>query len=567
MSSVSIMGIHEPGGEEVLRLPTNGGVIVFTERVGHDPYDKGGRDYRPWSDQGYVPYVRLNNDYNPGGTIPSPADYDDFVVRIVNFIEASQGCQHWIIGNEMNHRVEWPHGDDIHAEDYIMCWGLIQDEMEFCFPGGHPHQLSPGAVAPWNTDSIPQDWVSYFAELMIGCRTIGFITMHAYTHGADPTLVTSDAKMDPPYDAYHYHFRTYRDFMSVIPGSLVGKEVIISETNQDAPWADVPGVYWMQEAYKEVVHWNYGVREDLIGGNIIRALCPYRWPRYDDRYIEGKTNVIADYHEAVEETEEGVPPVADWNRKFYLDCEGANHSAFFDQDRIPELTIPVGTELMWRWAAPEGQLNRPEADWKSAAVGHPEVYEGLWSCVVYDTWSSGQHWYLSDRIPVPKHALVRGDVAYMHVFAGLAVGGSQCGIVLGDGPFASGRTQWPVEWENPCDSPSITWGPWRTSRQGADHLPDREWAPLFASEVDTGEYTFIRLIVRAHADQRGELSAFHYDNFAVEVFTDNGVEPPLEPGECQVQALQDNIKVTALALAQSLRGVANALEQSVESWE
>jgi hypothetical protein len=102
-------------------------------------------------------------------------------------------------------------------------------------------------------------------------------------------------------------------------------------------------------------------------------------------------------------------------------------------------------------------------------------------------------------------------------------------------------------------------------------LPDQEWAILKTPEVDPQQYTFVRLIVRAHADQRGELSAFHYDNFTVETLTDDsGVEPPVEPPlpvDCTAQVLQDNLRKTALALVASLREAAAVLEVSIEEWE
>ena len=103
-----IFGIHEPGGEQYMIDAGHPGWIVFTEGLGHNPNDLSGKDYRSYSGRGLGVMARLNNGYQPDGTIPYSSFYQDFARRCANFVAASQGCKIWIIGNEMNFAVERP---------------------------------------------------------------------------------------------------------------------------------------------------------------------------------------------------------------------------------------------------------------------------------------------------------------------------------------------------------------------------------------------------------------------------------------------------------------------------
>lgn len=103
-----IFGIHEPGGEGHMVSVGRPGWIVFTEEIGYDPAVQTGRDYRSYSDRGLGIIVRLNNGYHPNGTIPHSRNYANFAQRCATFVANSRGCSIWIIGNEMNYRLERP---------------------------------------------------------------------------------------------------------------------------------------------------------------------------------------------------------------------------------------------------------------------------------------------------------------------------------------------------------------------------------------------------------------------------------------------------------------------------
>ena len=98
-----IFGLHEQGGENHMSDAGRKGWVLFTEGVGSDPNARNGGDYTNWANAGYGVIVRINNAYKPEGTIPAPDKYPDFARRVGHFVEASQGCHIWIIGNEMNY--------------------------------------------------------------------------------------------------------------------------------------------------------------------------------------------------------------------------------------------------------------------------------------------------------------------------------------------------------------------------------------------------------------------------------------------------------------------------------
>ncbi|MCL4859409.1 MAG: hypothetical protein KJZ93_08380 [Caldilineaceae bacterium] len=103
-----IFAIHEPGGEPAMLAAGRPGWVVFCEAIGHDPNDRTGIDFTTFSNQGLGVICRLNNGYEPDGTLPYSRDYEKFARRVANFVAVSRGCKIWVIGNEMNYAVERP---------------------------------------------------------------------------------------------------------------------------------------------------------------------------------------------------------------------------------------------------------------------------------------------------------------------------------------------------------------------------------------------------------------------------------------------------------------------------
>ena len=280
-----IHGMHDPGGEAL--DADRPGWRVFTEAIGADPNDRGGGDYSWWADRGYGVIVRLNYGYAPLGTIPTPDRYADFAQRVGNFVAASRGCTHWIIGNEPNHSQERPGGRVIDPADYAKCFLACRGAIHLA--QGRPTVL-PAPVAPWNLET--GDWLDYWSvvlTLLADAAAIDGLALHAYTHGADPSLIYSDERRHD----WLWHFRTYRDQLAVAREYVHNVPVFITECNQgDAAWVDVNSG-WVQNVYDEIDTWN-GDHADQV----IRAVCLYRWPDADRWGIESKAGVHADYRVA-----------------------------------------------------------------------------------------------------------------------------------------------------------------------------------------------------------------------------------------------------------------------------
>lgn len=344
-----IFGLHDPGGERIMLEAGRPGWILFTERVGSDPRDQTGRDYRPWSDQGLGVIVRLNHGYDPEGTIPVSDRYQDFARRCANFVRASKGCHIWIIGNEMNFVAERPSfrpgqasrssrgakrtkagvlsssrgrtdrfnvlrggaeltrgirsadkaREVITPQLYVRCYRLVREAIHDV-PGHEKDQVLVGAIAPWNNqtryEGNPEgDWIQYFRHILeaLGPDNCDGFAIHTYTHGDDPGLVYSTARLDPPFHFYHYHFFAYRDFMTAVPANMRHLPVYITEADQDVAWRN-ENRGWVQRAYAEINWWN-----QQPGHQQIRALILYRWSRHDKWYIEGKQGVIEDFRQAL----------------------------------------------------------------------------------------------------------------------------------------------------------------------------------------------------------------------------------------------------------------------------
>lgn len=300
-----IFGMHDPGGESHATAVGKRSWIVFTEALGADPNNQGGADYRQWSNAGHGVIVRLNYGYNPDGTLPPQARYADFAQRVANFVRNSHGAKIWIIGNETNLTIEWPDGqsgEPITVARYVDCFRRCRTAIR-ALPG---HETDQVAAAGAGTYGPPLPWagipgfLDYWTQVIqqLGVEQDAFV-LHAYTHGSDPNLIFSNSKMGPPYQDIFYHFRVYRNYLSRVPTSLKHLPVYITESDMSdngvaaVPWPNVNNG-WIKNAYREINDWN-----STPGNQVIRALCLYRWLNYDVYGIEGKTQTIQDWRDAM----------------------------------------------------------------------------------------------------------------------------------------------------------------------------------------------------------------------------------------------------------------------------
>jgi len=227
--------------------------------------------------------VRLNWGYGSTGTFP--LDKGRYVDAAVEYILNSPNAHAFILGNEPNHEQERPDGKVLTPE-YVA--GIIADVV-----GRTSAPILNTPIAPYHAS--PVDWLRYLEHLLVllaGSRVkLAGVALHAYTRTSDPKDIGSTAQMGPPLAGQYSGFRTYQDALSVVPSLYRGLPAYITEFNEllEGGWENRnTGV--VQAAFREIGEWNAG-----RGNQQIKALCLYRWPRYDKWFIEGKEGVIEDF--------------------------------------------------------------------------------------------------------------------------------------------------------------------------------------------------------------------------------------------------------------------------------
>ena len=343
---------HDPSPQEYLNHFNGAGVtgwVTATVAIGHNPGDHGGVDFRSISNQGHTVICRLNNGYCGEGTIPLPADYADFATRCANFVSASQGCQHWIVGNETNLSVEWPHSGGhkpyVSPQEYANCFRLVYDSIKAVRP---THTVCTQALAPfagpygpssdicgYSADGVQINWVQYMNQMLTAITSSGAgpdgIALHINSRGYTYNDIHSTAKVDANGQQLYFSFYVYKDWINMgIPSSLYHLPLYGTECNGIYRWdggheecsdcanpscCHQPG--WMQEIYAEINRWNT-IDAPAQGKPPIRCVNMYRWCAWcdgwniDEAAREGqiKTDLDAALAHGYTLT---VPPVAEFS--------------------------------------------------------------------------------------------------------------------------------------------------------------------------------------------------------------------------------------------------------------
>lgn len=194
-----------------------------------------------------------------------------------------------------------PRGEPITPALYAECYRLCRDAIHR-LRGHEQDRVLVAAPAPWNNQTrYPGnergDWVQYWVDILdiLGPDHCDGLTLHAYTHGSNPALITSEARMKPPFADRRYDFRTYQDFLNAVPLSMRDLPVYLTEIDQIDAWTDA-NTGWIQAAYREIDSWNR-----RPGTQKMRAAVLYRWARFDHWHIDGKQGVIADFRSALQQ--------------------------------------------------------------------------------------------------------------------------------------------------------------------------------------------------------------------------------------------------------------------------
>lgn len=279
-----IYGIHDFSPKWADLIPQMGatGWAVYTHALGTDPNDQTGHDYREATQRNVTPLARLNVGYGTAGTIPLPADYGRTAQRFANFVANSVDCHHWIIGNEIAMRWDWPNNQPITLEGYVTFYRMARQMIKAVQPDA---KVIPQPPAPWNIElrypANPMgDWVQQLTDMlnMIGRSEVDGIAIHTYSRGYNPADLGRDTRMNEPYQHRQSGFRSYRDYMAAVPLACRDLPVFITETNGDSPWNNYQAG-WVEGVYKEIDEWN-----QEPGNQQIHALCLFRWAEHDTKW-------------------------------------------------------------------------------------------------------------------------------------------------------------------------------------------------------------------------------------------------------------------------------------------
>jgi len=483
------------------------GWVMFTEGIGYDPLDMSGRDYTAWADAGLGIIIRLNNGYAPNGTIPLPEYYGDFAMRCGHYVAASRGCNIWIVGNEPNLSIERPAPNMvILPESYGECYAACRNAIHAAQPDA---QVLFAAIGPWNIES--GDWIEYLQRAIVAAGQVDGYALHTYTHGHDPALVTSEQMMDPPFEDRHYQFRTYRDFLSVLPD---GVPLYITETDQGGPWVDTNSG-WVRAAYAEIDEWNQN-----HPAQVVRCLALYRW-MHDEYRFRDKAGVQADLMQAMEyeyKWTEGEPPVSEWNTVYVNHCDD-----YAMWGEPPQVKVLAGYTIGWAAGTP-----RPEMDYKESP--QQEVYPadpprsgvGFLPFAAFD-------WWMRTEQPITVSAGVATKLTVPVMIVAHGIGGDNsklgdCGMQVGIGPASA----------TSLNSPDIVWSEWKTVRdpsQPGANMTEYVWAVAETPEIvpSVGQ---VHIWIRCVANVAADISAGHFDLIQVQQRTD--VQPPPVDGDYRV---------------------------------
>ena len=493
----SMIGLHEPGGEYL--FDERGGWITFTHELGRDPSIQSGFDYTPWQRQGIGCIARLNHGYGSAGTIPAIQYYANFAQRCANWVQNSQGCWLYIIGNEPNLSAERPGGVPITWENYLDCFLLCYDKIKAVNPAV---LVLPAPVGPWNVET--GDWLEYqrniVSELVQRGKLDGGV-IHAYTHEYDVKQVT----VDDIRHGWQWHFKTYQDQAHSFPQ---GVPLYITECNPVSGWED-RNIGWIVAVYEELARWN-----EAYPSRKIYCCCMYRWPLRHDQpqwAISTRANVIADLNRAIEigfpvETEK--PPEPPTNGDDEMEVV---YSTGFEDGKFPpyagqeHLLIPEGWHPDWVQGDKPGPV-RPETQPEDKERGDRGIHTGRYGFKICHAYS------FFDGVIYRRVPAFKGKDYQLAAWATAeSQGGLQCRV--GIDPTGGNNFRADV----------VQWGEgWGTDYEG---FQPYSWRKLSTPKVcATGDYVTIFLNVRCR--DAVQVNAGFFDDIELLAATDETPTPP-----------------------------------------
>lgn len=284
------------------------GWVTATEAIGDNPGDFSGKNFgsHGWAGSHTV-ITRLNYGYSPQGTVPVPSRYDEFATRCANFVNASSGCNIWVIGNETNLAIEWPYNAATDRHDYVSP-AMYADCFRQCYAAikaVRPNdQVVVQAMAPWGGpygpgtnpndgkphDGNPLNWCDYLYETLVAIQGHGItpdgIAMHVNSRGWALSTITSDtSRVDAGGLSLAFGWQVHREWIFWgVPRSLWHLPLYGTEDNGLYFWQGGgpvgPGdpayaAGWLQAMYASLNDWNVSTRRS--GMPIYHCANLYRW--------------------------------------------------------------------------------------------------------------------------------------------------------------------------------------------------------------------------------------------------------------------------------------------------
>lgn len=315
---------HEPDPSEFLnRIKSGtggtGGWVTATVAVGVNTNDFSGANFTALANAGHTVICRINYGYFPDGTIPVASKYDDFAVRIKNFVANSTGCTIWLIGNESNLNAEWPLDSSnnrfnyLSPASYASCFRKAYNAIKSVRPND---KVMPQALAPWGgpygptanlngsgypADGVPLNWVQYSYQMLTNIQASGpldGIPLHIGSRGYTYADIHSTNQVNAGGQNLYFSFYVYKDWIDYgIPPSLYAQPLYVTECNglyywkgghpEDASKHYEPG--WMQEVFAELNRYNQSAATN--GRPIFRCVNFYRWCGFCDGWnMDGASN-------------------------------------------------------------------------------------------------------------------------------------------------------------------------------------------------------------------------------------------------------------------------------------
>ncbi len=346
----------DPGGlQTALGHPP--GWVVFQRSLFSDATVYRGDDWTGLSDAGTAVICCLEWEPGSGGTVPGLEHLPAFASRCREYVQGTQGCHIWVVGDEPNRSSQWPGAA---ADPHPDAEGSLEVLPPRYLPGrysqltGHPspattsdtQPITPeqyaeclkqtgaairslpdheddlilcAAVAPWNTDfrapdNPSGDWIDYFETVCaaLGADDLQGFALHAATSGSDLGEITTEERLAFPFAGRRRGFRAYLDFIHAIPPRFHHLPVFMTEVSRLEPWSNDDNG-WTGAAMADIQSHN---RTRIQ--NPIRCAALYTWNSKSPWTLRGKPLLAADIARSIAALEvrryqDSLLPVA-WTR-------------------------------------------------------------------------------------------------------------------------------------------------------------------------------------------------------------------------------------------------------------